>query len=246
MEIKTISHLNSKLWYRLFKVVSISIVSLIVIFFLFIIYTTNQKVISIDNTKTTVDCHYPLEHKITASNGNLYFTVDDFPNGSYSNYSMNQSIQDACDVDNMNNDLSKLPPQQKLSIEQFANIIKTKYPEYEKIDNSILVSKVLEKYPVYKDRVDMTLTTSKIPTDLSDLPPPPKGQKGMTLEEVKYLIQKQKGGALFEVTPVFTQKGGWSVILFYSCLTLFLTVCLLEGLKRIFYYIIFGSFRPSK
>lgn len=43
----------------------------------------------------------------------------------------------------------------KLPIPEFANKIKTKYPEYKDINDTILVTKILEKYPVYKENVDL-------------------------------------------------------------------------------------------
>ena len=44
---------------------------------------------------------------------------------------------------------------QLLSIEDFAKKIKDKYPEYEGVDNAVLVNKIVEKYPEYKTVVDL-------------------------------------------------------------------------------------------
>ena len=44
---------------------------------------------------------------------------------------------------------------QLLSIEDFAKKIKDKYPEYEGLDNAVLVNKIVEKYPEYKTVVDL-------------------------------------------------------------------------------------------
>ena len=45
-------------------------------------------------------------------------------------------------------------PEPKLSAADFAAQIKAKYPEYQSVDDSTLVAKMLEKYPVYADRVE--------------------------------------------------------------------------------------------
>lgn len=45
----------------------------------------------------------------------------------------------------------------KLTMSEFAAQIKTKYPEYKDIDDSLLVKKVLEKYPVYSDWLESPL-----------------------------------------------------------------------------------------
>lgn len=42
----------------------------------------------------------------------------------------------------------------KLSVNEFAEKIKAKYPEYSRINNRELVTKILNKYPVYKENVD--------------------------------------------------------------------------------------------
>jgi len=43
----------------------------------------------------------------------------------------------------------------KLTITQFAIKIKNKYPEYRNIENRTLVEKILIKYPIYKETVDL-------------------------------------------------------------------------------------------
>lgn len=49
-----------------------------------------------------------------------------------------------------------MAPAAKLSSDQFAQQIKTKYPAYASIDNATLTQKILAKYPQYGDRVDLT------------------------------------------------------------------------------------------
>lgn len=45
-------------------------------------------------------------------------------------------------------------PVDKLTIEQFAQKIKAKYPEYKDVNDSVLVDKMVNKYPEYKERVN--------------------------------------------------------------------------------------------
>lgn len=45
-------------------------------------------------------------------------------------------------------------PNEKLSVQEFAAKIKTKYPVYESYDDTTLVDAVLQKFPMYKDSVD--------------------------------------------------------------------------------------------
>ena len=176
---KTISALNEHFWYRLLKVIFIGVFTLAIIILLLIVCTTNQQQVFVDSSKTTVDCHYPTEHTITADEGNLYFTINDFPNGSYSSYYMNQEIQDACGMNS----------------QDVANYLKTA------VDNGAFMT-------------------------IND-----KGQKSY---------------AIFNVHPVFIKQGGWLIILIYSCLSLVLMIALAEGIRRVFYYVALGSFKPKK
>ena len=50
----------------------------------------------------------------------------------------------------------------KLTVDQFANIVKQKYPAYKDIDNALLVQKVTEKHPMYKDKIDFGTSTKQV------------------------------------------------------------------------------------
>lgn len=49
-------------------------------------------------------------------------------------------------------------PEGMKTVDEFASTIKQKYPQYANIDNTELTNKILEKYPVYKDKVFMGQT----------------------------------------------------------------------------------------
>jgi len=54
--------------------------------------------------------------------------------------------------------LSEIPvskPERKLSVSEFARLIKTKYPAYKDVDDKILVERIIAKYPVYRDTVNL-------------------------------------------------------------------------------------------
>lgn len=52
-------------------------------------------------------------------------------------------------------------PVDKLTIEQFAQKVKAKYPEYKDVNDSVLVEKMVAKYPEYKDRVSYSTPPSQ-------------------------------------------------------------------------------------
>ena len=53
-------------------------------------------------------------------------------------------------------------PEPKYSTQEFAQIIKQKYPQYANVEDNALVSKILEKYPQYSSSVDLGLKKKKL------------------------------------------------------------------------------------
>ena len=70
-------------------------------------------------------------------------------------------------------------PEPKLSVTEFAASIKSKYPEYKDVDDSILVSKMIEKYPVYANQVD-TSVKKKESSEVSPSKPSAKPSASVT------------------------------------------------------------------
>ena len=65
------------------------------------------------------------------------------------------TTQEVEQVDNTQQQLPEQPPK-KLSVKDFAAKIKEKYPEYNSVADDVLVNKMIEKYPVYQDQVDIS------------------------------------------------------------------------------------------
>lgn len=47
-----------------------------------------------------------------------------------------------------------MTPEGKLTVEEFAKVIRNKYNDYNDVEDSVLVSKILEKYPDYSEKVE--------------------------------------------------------------------------------------------
>ncbi len=80
-----------------------------------------------------------------------------------------------------------------LSIDEFAETVKSKYPEYKDIDNATLAAKVIEKYPEYKDKVRFEqpqeeLTPEMMETGQRDAAP------AYAMTEEKYAAEKKRAG----------------------------------------------------
>ena len=54
-------------------------------------------------------------------------------------------------------------PEPKLSVAEFAAKVKSKYPQYADVDDSLLVGKMIEKYPVYADQVNLDVKKKNLP-----------------------------------------------------------------------------------
>ena len=57
-------------------------------------------------------------------------------------------------------------PDPKVSVAKFAAAVKSKYPEYKDVDDSILVNSIIEKYPSYADQVEFGVK-KKEPSDFT-------------------------------------------------------------------------------
>ena len=53
-----------------------------------------------------------------------------------------------------------------LDVNEFANKIKAKYPEYKDVDNNLLAEKMIEKYPEYKGKVSFEPSKKKVVSEL--------------------------------------------------------------------------------
>jgi len=80
-------------------------------------------------------------------------------------------------------------PDKKLSVQEFASKIRSKYPAYDSYDDVTLVNAVIEKYPVYAESVDYNVkkkestASESLVTDLSS-PSQKEGIQGFDTEEV--------------------------------------------------------------
>jgi broad specificity phosphatase PhoE len=125
-------------------------------------------------------------------------------------------------------------PVDKLTIAQFAQKLKDKYPDYKDMNDTILTQKVIDKHPEYKDMVDMSpaptpslvdqgmqQTTDKLAQPIQftgTFQPDLEGEKnGLYLNDPDYQKQKQdfvskiltddKGNLMY---PEQDDKGNWS------------------------------------
>ena len=81
---KTISHLNSKIWYRILKVLYILSFLVVLLITIVIIYSVNfpaQQVV--DNDETTILCNYGNKKQFLASENNVYFSYSELSSDNY-------------------------------------------------------------------------------------------------------------------------------------------------------------------
>lgn len=77
-----------------------------------------------------------------------------------------------------------------LSIDEFAETVKSKYPEYKDVDNATLAAKVIEKYPEYKDKVRFEQPQEQLTEEMMET-----GQReaapAYAMTEEKYAAEKK-------------------------------------------------------
>ena len=75
---------------------------------------------------------------------------------------------------------------------EFINSIRSKYPQYNNIDDNTLFNKIIEKYPVYKNKITDTQTpqqqTTQQQTPIQQTTVTPKKEEPGLLEGVKTFL----------------------------------------------------------
>lgn len=215
-EKKTLSYLNSRVWYRLLKVVFGLCILLVLVIFNWIIISEGIK--SVDNSKTTISCTYgdkkiltPEQMGIELSNNDLRdgFNYKNFFEG-YNDYTI-ETIFKSC------------YPQTDDNIDIFAA-----QKVYEVWGNNRLSIRKDERPPLteaekkYLDETIPKIENSYINSD-----------------KAKYLDYSIK---LFDIQPVYTYGKFFKYFIFGNLAIL----SLFEVLRRVFYYVVLGIIRPQK
>lgn len=114
-------------------------------------------------------------------------------------------------------------PNEKLSVQEFAAQIKSKYPAYESYDDSVLVDAILQKFPMYKESVDYSPKKKKLQFQNPRLPIYNHSLKGLITR--KQTTGQPKRIKIFNALKVWIQKlpillisrstTGWRKLLLY-------------------------------
>lgn len=110
-----------------------------------------------------------------------------------------------------------MPDQKKYTIQEFGQYIKTKYPEYNSQDDSLLATKIIEKYPQYKAWIAEQPTQNGIPVvNQTTIDSIPENQKATLPREKKlsffsgetpeHYITTQKNAAIKNDPSVANEK----------------------------------------
>ena len=97
---------------------------------------------------------------------------------------------------------------EKVSYTEFSNRIKAKYPEYKDLDNLVLAKKMVEKYPVYKDRVifDQPQSIVKLHKYLTK-------NEGFNVPLEQFIIEMQAEKNLYKLYYSLREKDGFTLSL---------------------------------
>ena len=210
MNKKTISYLNSKIWYRFLKVVfCFSILASILIFNGFLIMIEGIK--NIDNDKTLIYCLYKDKKVFSPKQINITLSADYLKNGF--NY------QDFFEGDNIY--ITKAILQECYGRDVSLYDIYVIQRLYEIMKNKKELSEEDERY--------LWFEIEKIT----------EGFKTNSQKSAEYLDYSVK---LFDIKPVY------SYAKFIKLFIMGNTIILLffEALRRVFYYIVLGTIRPSR
>ncbi|MBP9855882.1 MAG: hypothetical protein KBC48_01040 [Candidatus Pacebacteria bacterium] len=215
-EKKTLQHLNSKVWYRLLKVVFGLCVLLVLGIYNFIIISDGVK--NIDNDKTVIFCTYGDKKILTPNKIGIELSNYEFRNGfdyknffeGYNDYTI-KSIFKSC------------YPQSNDDIDIFAA-----QRVYEVVGHDNLMIREEGRPPLTDDQKKY----------LDEIIPKIEGNY-ININKSKYLDYSIK---LFDIKPSYT----YIEFIKYFVLGNLLILFFFEVLRRVFYYILVGSIKPKK
>lgn len=226
MDHKTISHLNSKAWYRLVKVL-FGICLLIVLggynFVVFSLGTTQ-----VDQKETTIYCNLnqPGETKppFSPASVGIAFSNSDFTDNQfdYKNYFVDfndfaiEAISKQCYPTMTTSDIYSL--QEEADILNKLGLIDSQ--------STVVAYKNLTRSQQEAYNADYNVYQQETSSLFGN-------------EKAKYLDFSHQ---LFNVTPVFSSTIFWELFLIGN----FVILLIFEAIRRIFYYIVLGSLKPGK
>lgn len=217
MENKTIKHLNTKAWYRLVKVIFILLFVIVLLIVNGIIFSENDfKQVVLGKTKIT--CTYGDKKTFTADEINLYsLSADEFLNGNFDYKTYFEGYGNEYDIRDI---VNKCHPQDNSNFDVFAfqKVI-------EAVGDDVLKMEKEERPPEFISDANM----EKIH----------KIEKAYGSEKLKYLDYTVK---FFDISPVFSYIPFIKIFLLANVIIF----AVFEIIRRVFYYVTLGSFRPKK
>lgn len=214
---KTIEYLNNKTWYRFLKVVFWIFVLLSVVIFNVTIITI-KGVRNIDNSKTLIICTYGEKQIFTPKQVDIKLSL----------YQIKESFNYKIFFEGYNN-----------------NEIKTILENcYKQIDKNIDIYAIQKVYEVWgNDRLiikkDERPPLTEAEKKYLDEVIPKIENTYINSDKTKYLDYNIK---LFDIKPVYT----YIEFIKYFIIGNLIILLFFEIFRRIFYYIILGSFKPQK
>lgn len=216
MEEKTLKYLNQKAWYRLLKV--IYVLSFLIIFFIGVvgIYSINEGFKVIDENKTQIVCLLGNKKTYKLRDLNISFYVSDFKN----NFEYKDYFKQ-----------TEYSYTKQANIAEIMKACSTKEIEYTP-DKIYTIQKITEINHMthLSDEEKLKLASDyydKINNEVFDS------------EKIKFLDFSQE---IFRVETHFT----YQPVSLYYLLFLLSFVVVFELIRRVFYYVVLGTFKPKR
>jgi len=218
MEIKTLSYLNSKAWYRFLKVVFILGLLVALGILNFIIFSEGIK--TINEAGTIVHCNIDGEKTFTAASKGLSLDSSNFVNGQfdYKNYFEGY------------NDIDGMTILKGCVADTNTTLSSDMYDEQK-------IGEIINKYGLIGVMNKTPAQVSAINTDFTAYQQETKDLFGSA--KAQYL---DFSFHLFDITPAYT----YTPFLERFLVGNFLILIAFEIIRRVFYYIVLGTLRPKK
>ncbi len=224
MDEKTLSHLNSKAWYRLLKVLFGLMLLIALIIFNILLFANG--IGRVNQSLTTIQCNLGSKSKFTAESLNLYLTSNDFPSGQfdYKRFFLGHSDYDINKI--MAQCYPKHDTQNKYDDQKEAELIY----KYGFVSSSSALTEA------QLSTIDVAFQNYKKQVSVSEAAPESLYYGPVQLKYLDFSF------GMFDITPTFTYVPVVRGFILGNLIILLIS----EALRRLFYYVALGKIRPAK
>ena len=232
---ESIQSLNKKVWYRLVKVFYFSMFIGLLVFWGTKVFNNNPIYQIVNNSATKIVCNYGNRGTYTAIDAGLSFTTNDFGSNLFANNDQRMALQRICGISYQKDIVPNLTRTSNWFIDALAD-------EGLRMDGLTdqQIWDLIPREPNTPNTPNATNPYTKIFSDALDT----LDNQGNITKPSNAHGYQFNNGPLFTVQPSIQSERNWWLIIGELLMGLLILILIFEIIRKVFYYIAFGTIRP--